>query len=69
MIGRGVFNYPAYYHANLAYNMYAPGAGVDVRIKSYLNVRGDFEYQQWPSFPPNGLSPAVLSIGAAYHFR
>lgn len=69
MIGRGVFNYPRYYHANLAYNMYAPGAGVDVRVRSYLNVRGDFEYQQWPSFPSNGLSPAVISIGAAYHFR
>ncbi len=69
MIGRGVFNYPRYDHANLAYNMYAPGVGVDVRIKSYLNLRGDFEYQQWPSFPPSGLSPAILSIGAAYHFR
>ena len=49
--------------------MYAPGVGIDIRIKSYLNVRCDFEYQQWPSFPPSGLSPAVLSIGAAYHFR
>lgn len=69
MIGRGVFNYPRYDHANLAYNLYAPGIGVDVHVKPYLNIRGDFEYQQWPSFPPSGLSPAVLSIGAAYHFR
>ncbi len=69
MIGRGVFNYPLYDHANLGYNLYAPGAGVDIHVTSYLNVRGDFEYQQWPSFPPNGLGPAVLSIGAAYHFR
>ena len=69
MIGRGVFNYPAYDHANLAYNLYAPGFGVDVRIRPYLNVRGDFEYQQWPNFPPNGLSPAVVTVGAAYHFR
>ena len=69
MVGRGVFNFPRYDHANLAYNLYAPGVGVDVRIKPYLNVRGDFEYQQWPGFPPTGLGPAILSIGAAYHFR
>ncbi len=77
MIGRGVFNFPpapppasqTVPAANLAYNMYAPGAGVDVRVRPYLNVRGDFEYQQWPGFPPSGLGPSVISIGAAYHFR
>jgi hypothetical protein len=67
MYGRGVFNFPKNV-ANLAYNMFAGGAGVDVRITRYLNVRADYEYQDWLSFPPNGLSPQVYTIGVAYHF-
>jgi hypothetical protein len=68
MVGRGVFNFQNGI-ANLAYNMGALGAGVDYRIKPYLSVRGDFEYQHWMGFPPHGLSPMVESVGVAYHFR
>ena len=67
MYGRGVFNFPNSV-ANLAYNMFAIGAGTDVRVTRYLNVRGDYEYQDWRSFPPNGLTPQVVTIGVAYHF-
>jgi len=67
MYGRGVFNYPNNV-ANLAYNMFAFGVGTDVKIKPWLNVRADYEYQDWMSFPPTGLSPQVITIGAAYHF-
>ena len=67
MYGRGVFNYPNGV-ANLAYNLFAVGAGADIRVKPYLNVRGDFEYQKWMSFPPEGLTPTVITIGVAYHF-
>ena len=67
-IGRGVFNFP-HNSANLAYNMYALGGGVDVNIIPSINVRGDFEYQSWPSFPPRGLSPLVATVGVAYHFH
>ncbi len=67
MYGRGVFNYPNNV-ANLAYNMFAAGGGMDVKVKPWLNVRGDFEYQDWLSFPPRGLSPTVITIGVAYHF-
>ncbi len=77
LVGRGVFNFPAcplpanqgIACANLAYNMYALGAGSDVYVRPWLNVRGDFEYQSWPGFPPTGLTPMVISIGAAYHFH
>jgi len=73
MIGRGVFNFPAYVpgglHPNLAYNMWAGGAGVDYKALPYLYVRGDFEYQDWGSFPPAGLTPALVTVGVAYHFR
>jgi opacity protein-like surface antigen len=54
--------------ANLAYNMFALGGGVDVRIAPRINARADYEYQDWSSFTPNGLSPQVYSFGVAYHF-
>lgn len=82
LVGRGVFNYPPCLNstqnvscANLAYNMFAIGGGADVKVRPWLYVRGDFEYQSWPSFrgtiggPANGLTPELISIGAAYHFR
>lgn len=76
MFGRGVFNYPPLpppapqnqARANLAYNMYAGGLGTDIKVLPWLYVRGDFEYQKWGSFPPNGLSPELYSFGVAYHF-
>lgn len=68
MIGRGVFNFP-YDAANLAYNMFAGAGGVDVAVMKRVNVRAEYEYQRWMSFPPNGsISPQVYSVGAAYHF-
>ncbi len=77
MIGRGVFNYPPYpppasqtqASANLAYNMYAGGFGSDIKVRPWLYLRGDFEYQSWYNFPPHGLSPELFTFGAAYHFR
>src|SRR5271154_4250524 len=76
MYGRGVFNYPPVFGdpkigpaANLAYNLGAIGAGVDYRVVPGINVRADYEYQKWPDFPPNGLSPWIVSIGAAYRFH
>jgi hypothetical protein len=79
MYGRGVFNFPYYPidntaapnvpTANLAYNMFVGGGGADFKLKPYLNLRADFEYQHWMSFPPNGLTPTVLTLGAAYHFK
>ncbi len=67
MYGRGVFNFPANV-ANLAYNIFAVGVGTDYRVLSYLNVRFDYEYQDWSSFPPTGLTPQLYTFGVAYHF-
>ncbi len=67
MYGRGVFNYP-YDRANLAYNMFAAGGGADYAVLPWLNVRGDFEFQRWLSFPPTGLTPTLITVGVAYHF-
>jgi hypothetical protein len=76
MYGRGVFNYPPLFGdpklgpiANLAYNIFAIGAGVDYHVVPSLNVRAEYEYQQWLSFPPNGLTPRIFSVGMAYRFH
>jgi hypothetical protein len=46
--------------------------GADFRIKSYLNLRADYEWQKWAGdqfLLPNGITPQLFTIGAAYHFR
>ena len=67
MYGRGVFNFPNNV-ANLAYNMFSFGGGTDVRVLRFLNVRADYEYQDWLGFPPSGLKPQLVTFGVAYHF-
>lgn len=76
MVGRGVFNFPPDPRhpangsvANLAYNMWAGGFGADYRIRPSINLRLDYELQRWSDFPPDGLSPRILSFGVAYHFH
>jgi opacity protein-like surface antigen len=55
--------------ANLAYNIFAIGGGLDYYVLPRINVRAEYEYQQWLSFPPNGLTPKIFSVGAAYRFH
>ncbi len=84
MVGRAVFNYPPCFGppadqnvacANLAYNEAAFGFGTDVKVREWLYVRADYEFQHWFSFKgtptstPDSLAPTVFTIGAAYHFR
>jgi Outer membrane protein beta-barrel domain len=77
MFGRGVFQYPLMvdnegnltHTAQLAYNIGAIGAGLDYRVLPGLNARVEYEYQQWFSFPPHGLTPQMLSVGVAYRFH
>lgn len=79
MYGRGVFNYENDI-ANLAYNMGVVGAGFDVNVSRHVNVRLDYEYQNWFNFRgfisqggvtenSASLSPQLITIGAAYHFQ
>ncbi|MHB1022343.1 MAG: outer membrane beta-barrel protein [Acidobacteriaceae bacterium] len=72
LIGRGVFNFPMN-RANIAYNMYAFGGGIDYHLRRHIVIRAiDYEYQHWMGFPGYGvnssLSPQVLTFGAAYRF-
>jgi opacity protein-like surface antigen len=74
LVGRGVFNFPVdtITHqptANLAYNMIAIGGGADYKVLPYLYVRGDYEYQRWFGFLDSSLSPSLITVGVAYHFR
>jgi hypothetical protein len=51
------------------YGVLAGGAGLDYHFMQHVNIRIiDFEYQHWGNFPPNGLTPYVISAGAAYAF-
>ncbi|HEY1742197.1 MAG TPA: outer membrane beta-barrel protein [Granulicella sp.] len=69
LYGRGVLNFPVG-SANLAYNMLDFGAGVDIAVQRHINVRAEYEYQKWFSGLglPQGLSPTMFTVGAAYHF-
>jgi hypothetical protein len=82
LYGRGIYNYTQAYQANppngpivnlpvanLAYNMLVGGAGVDYKLLSRLNIRGDWEYQRWFNFQGSSLSPVLFTIGGAYHFK
>jgi hypothetical protein len=72
MYGRGVFNFPPLgdgFRANLAYNLAAAGVGTDYKVKPWLYVRADWEYQIWFGFQNSSLSPSILTVGAAYRFR
>jgi len=50
--------------------MYSLGGGVDVDLPHHITVRAfDFEYQNWPGFANNGLTPAIGTVGVAYRFH
>ena len=72
LIGLGRFQYlydytPHYYYT---YKIYSLGGGVDFQARNHINVRVvDLEYQKWPGFPANGITPLVLTFGVAYAFR
>jgi opacity protein-like surface antigen len=68
MIGRGVYNF-SQSRANIAYNIYTFGGGIDLAVKRSVNVRLDYEYQNWAGFPLGTLHPSVITIGVAYHFH
>src|ERR1035437_10858203 len=68
LIGRGVYNFHNSI-ANVAYNIYTFGGGADFRVRRSLNVRADYEYQNWMGFPLGTLHPNVFTIGVAYHFH
>ena len=67
-MGRFQTQYDFRPHTSDSYGVFAIGLGLDYRVTPHVNVRGDFEAQRWPNFPPDGLTPYVTTIGAAYAF-
>ncbi len=50
--------------------MYSLGGGLDIDFRHRITVRAfDFEYQNWPGFANNGLTPVIGTVGVAYRFR
>lgn len=68
MLGRGVYNF-SQDRANIAYNIYTYGGGADLAVRRSMNVRLDYEYQNWAGFPLGTLHPSVVTLGVAYHFH
>jgi opacity protein-like surface antigen len=68
LIGRGVYNFSGNI-ANLAYNLYTFGGGADFSLTPTINLRADYEFQNWLGFPIATLHPNLFTSGAAYHFR
>jgi opacity protein-like surface antigen len=60
--------HPSYKHDTRT--IHSPGAGLEYRVYRNIWVRGDWEYQYWPSlFRYHTLNPNGFTIGASYDFR
>ena len=44
----------------------AYGGGVDFKLAKRISARGDFEYQEWPSWLSSALYPYGASAGVSY---
>ena len=73
LFGLGQFQYQQGTYgkgSSATYGVYAFGGGLDFRATHHINIRAiDYEYQNWPHYPHNGLTPAVITVGVAYVFR
>lgn len=53
-----------------SYPTVAFGGGLDYRFDHHISVRViDVEQQHWLTYHPNGLTPTIISFGAAYRFQ
>jgi hypothetical protein len=69
--GQFEYQYPSRFPAaaTYTYGVYAFGGGVDVHATRHVNIRPfDIEFQNWPGFKGKGLTPIVMTFGAAYAF-
>lgn len=56
--------YTGYYFA------YGLGGGLEYRASEHIVIRAiDVDWQKWPNYAKDGLTPIVYTFGVAYHFR
>jgi hypothetical protein len=70
LMGAGELNFPGG-AGHGGYFTMVPGGGLDYRLNYHFAVRGDYEYQFWPSapglgLPAQGLNPNGFSVGIGY---
>lgn len=71
LFGVGNIDYPNDFGTG-NYFVFAPAGGVDYSIAHGWSVRGEYEYQFWPSapgipgLPDNGITPHGISFGVAF---
>jgi hypothetical protein len=74
LLGGGWITYPGNIGSG-SYFAYVPGVTGEYRLNHHWSVRGDYEYQIWPSAPgiaftypspSNGLTPSGFSAGVSY---
>jgi hypothetical protein len=69
LYGIGDFAFP-YGYAHERTMALAFGGTVEYHLSKRISVRAlDVEYQKWPHFQNQGISPIGASIGVAYHLR
>ena len=85
LLGAGLIttpDFPAAGSLKGSYFALAPGGTIEYRVTHRIAIRGDYEYQFWPSFagPPSidssgnilqhnsGLTPNGFSVGVSYRF-
>jgi hypothetical protein len=68
--GSAASGHPGLLNAPGGYPLFAIGGGLDIHMEHHITIRAiDYEQQQWLDYHPNGLTPGVLSFGAAYRFE
>ena len=78
LLGVATASYPpsvTYSNASGSYFAFEPGGGVEYRLSRNFKVRGEYDYQIWPSAPgdaisfpkkSSGLTPNGFSVGVSY---
>ncbi len=74
LIGIGSIDFPRVpdWPANYTHDtffLYELGGGTDYNLTRKVALRAQYDYQFWPRWPPHGLSPRGITIGAVWQFK
>lgn len=69
LFGLGSIDFPTHSAGPIHHNTYGMaevGGGVDYRLTRRISLRGEYDYERWPNFASNGLTPDGFTVGASY---